>query len=90
MLWDPVSLNTVKPFFVCVCQAGRTEAVSEELVDSDARALYEAGEQRKGTDCSVFIDILTTRSAPHLRKGQLVLMSYSMASTACYRPSYCL
>uniref|UniRef100_A0A667X127 Annexin n=1 Tax=Myripristis murdjan TaxID=586833 RepID=A0A667X127_9TELE len=42
--------------------------VSEELVDSDARALYEAGERRKGTDCSVFIDILTTRSAPHLRK----------------------
>uniref|UniRef100_A0A8C8K2V4 Annexin n=1 Tax=Oncorhynchus tshawytscha TaxID=74940 RepID=A0A8C8K2V4_ONCTS len=31
-------------------------------------ALYEAGEKRKGTDCSVFIDILTTRSASQLRQ----------------------
>ncbi|KAG7247645.1 hypothetical protein CRUP_037132, partial [Coryphaenoides rupestris] len=31
-------------------------------------ALYAAGEQRKGTDASVFIDILTSRSALHLRK----------------------
>lgn len=52
-------------------QAGRTEGVSEQLIDSDARALYEAGEGRKGTDCAVFIDILTTRSALHLRKGKL-------------------
>ncbi|KAG7257534.1 hypothetical protein CRUP_010348 [Coryphaenoides rupestris] len=39
-----------------------------KLADSDARALYAAGEQRKGTDASVFIDILTSRSALHLRK----------------------
>uniref|UniRef100_A0A6Q2XD12 Annexin n=1 Tax=Esox lucius TaxID=8010 RepID=A0A6Q2XD12_ESOLU len=32
------------------------------------KTLYEAGEKRKGTDCSVFIDILTTRSAPQLRQ----------------------
>ncbi|XP_056145963.1 annexin A1a [Lampris incognitus] len=51
-----------------LCKAGRTDGVNDELADSDARALYEAGEQRKGTDSSVFIDILTTRSAPHLRK----------------------
>lgn len=50
-------------------QASRTEGVSEQLIDSDARALYEAGEGRKGKDCSVFIEILTTRSAAHLRKG---------------------
>ncbi|KAF0033481.1 hypothetical protein F2P81_013547 [Scophthalmus maximus] len=49
-------------------KASRTEGVSEQLVDSDARALYEAGEGRKGKDCSVFIEILITRSAPHLRK----------------------
>lgn len=51
-------------------QAGRTEGVAEQLVDSDARALYEAGEGRKGKDCSVFIEILTTRSAQHLRRGE--------------------
>ncbi|XP_031696499.1 annexin A1-like [Anarrhichthys ocellatus] len=38
------------------------------MVDSDARALYEAGEGRKGNNSSVFIEILTNRSAPHLRK----------------------
>ncbi|MEQ2182491.1 hypothetical protein GOODEAATRI_022840 [Goodea atripinnis] len=50
-------------------RAGRTEGISEQLIDSDARTLYEAGEGRKGKDCSAFIDILTSRSAPHLRKG---------------------
>uniref|UniRef100_A0A667X1T6 Annexin n=1 Tax=Myripristis murdjan TaxID=586833 RepID=A0A667X1T6_9TELE len=63
--WMSLALKLPSVF---VSQASRTEGVSEELVDSDARALYEAGERRKGTDCSVFIDILTTRSAPHLRK----------------------
>ncbi|XP_058493140.1 annexin A1a [Solea solea] len=51
---------------LALCKAGRTEGVVEQLVDSDARALYEAGEGRKGKDCSAFIEILTTRSAPHL------------------------
>ncbi|KAK5599130.1 Annexin A1 [Crenichthys baileyi] len=51
-----------------LCKAGRTEGISEQLIDSDARTLYEAGEGRKGKDCSAFIDILTSRSAPHLRK----------------------
>ncbi len=59
---------------VTVClsssQAGRTEGVCEQLIDSDARALYEAGEGRKGKDSSVFIEILTSRSAPHLRQGE--------------------
>uniref|UniRef100_A0A7N6A4D3 Annexin n=1 Tax=Anabas testudineus TaxID=64144 RepID=A0A7N6A4D3_ANATE len=53
---------------LALCKASRTEGVSEQLVDSDARALYQAGEARKGTDCSVFIEIFTTRSAAHLRK----------------------
>lgn len=42
--------------------------VNEELVDNDARKLYEAGERKKGTDVNVFIDILTTRSHQHLRR----------------------
>ncbi|XP_075067086.1 annexin A1-like [Mixophyes fleayi] len=42
--------------------------VNEELVDNDARALYEAGEKRKGTDLAVFINILCTRSPNHLQK----------------------
>ncbi|XP_053779718.1 annexin A1 [Desmodus rotundus] len=42
--------------------------INEDLVDSDARALYEAGEKRKGTDVNVFHTILTTRGYPHLRR----------------------
>uniref|UniRef100_A0A7M4FUN4 Annexin n=2 Tax=Crocodylus porosus TaxID=8502 RepID=A0A7M4FUN4_CROPO len=42
--------------------------VTDDLADNDARALYEAGEKRKGTDMNVFITILTTRSYPHLRR----------------------
>ncbi|MED6265786.1 Annexin A1, partial [Characodon lateralis] len=53
---------------LALCKAGRTEGINEQLIDSDARTLYEAGEGRKGKDCSAFIDILTSRSAPHLRK----------------------
>ncbi|XP_030593411.1 annexin A1a [Archocentrus centrarchus] len=53
---------------ISLCKAARTEGVCEQLIDSDARALYEAGEGRKGKDCSVFIDILTSRSAIHLRQ----------------------
>ncbi|KAM6106054.1 LOW QUALITY PROTEIN: annexin A1 [Pterocles gutturalis] len=42
--------------------------VNDELADNDARALYEAGEKRKGTDINVFVTILATRSYPHLRR----------------------
>ncbi|XP_040212241.1 annexin A1-like [Rana temporaria] len=42
--------------------------VNDEQADNDARALYEAGEKRKGTDTSVFINILSSRSFPQLQK----------------------
>lgn len=70
-LEDDIKSDTGGDFraaLLALCKASRTEGVSEQLVDSDARALYEAGEGRKGTDASAFIEILTSRSAPHLRK----------------------
>uniref|UniRef100_U3FXH4 Annexin n=1 Tax=Micrurus fulvius TaxID=8637 RepID=U3FXH4_MICFL len=51
--------------------------VNEELVDNDARKLYEAGERKKGTDVNVFIDILTSRSSTHLRRVFKRYQSYS-------------
>uniref|UniRef100_A0AAQ6A6G3 Annexin n=1 Tax=Amphiprion ocellaris TaxID=80972 RepID=A0AAQ6A6G3_AMPOC len=56
--------------------------VCEQLIDSDARSLYEAGEGRKGKDCSVFIDILTSRSGPHLRKVFERYSKYSKVDVA--------
>ncbi|XP_078531904.1 annexin A1-like [Lissotriton helveticus] len=51
--------------------------VNEELVDSDARALYDAGERKKGTDINAFINILTSRSCAHLRKVFQKYATYS-------------
>ncbi|XP_046519845.1 annexin A1, partial [Equus quagga] len=51
--------------------------VNDDLADSDARALYEAGERRKGTDVNVFNTILTTRSYPHLRRVFQMYTKYS-------------
>uniref|UniRef100_A0A671P6T1 Annexin n=1 Tax=Sinocyclocheilus anshuiensis TaxID=1608454 RepID=A0A671P6T1_9TELE len=45
-------------------------------------ALYEAGEKRKGTDCGVFIDILTSRNACHLRKVFQLYSKYSKVDVA--------
>ncbi|XP_045858871.1 LOW QUALITY PROTEIN: annexin A1-like [Meles meles] len=42
--------------------------LNDHLADTDARALYEAGERRKGTHVYVFLTILTTRAYPHLRQ----------------------
>ncbi|XP_044128933.1 annexin A1-like [Bufo gargarizans] len=51
--------------------------VNDELVDNDARALYEAGEKRKGTDVPVLINILTLRSYSHLQRVFQRYRSYS-------------
>jgi len=45
----------------------RDENVRPELIDSDAEALYKAGEGKWGTDESTFIEILTTRSWEHIK-----------------------
>uniref|UniRef100_A0A8C1MQ11 Annexin n=1 Tax=Cyprinus carpio TaxID=7962 RepID=A0A8C1MQ11_CYPCA len=65
-------------------KATRSEdkVVQEELADKDARALYEAGEKRKGTDCGVFIDILTSRNACHLRRVFQLYSKYSKVDVA--------
>ncbi|XP_051924635.1 annexin A1a [Hippocampus zosterae] len=65
-----------------LCKANRTEGVCEQLIDSDARSLYEAGEGKKGKDCSVFIEILTVRSAPHLREVFQRYSKYSKVDVA--------
>ncbi|XP_062874274.1 annexin A1a isoform X2 [Trichomycterus rosablanca] len=67
-----------------LCKGTRSEdrTVQEDQADRDARALYEAGEKRKGTDCAVFIDILTNRSAPHLRKVFEMYSKYSKVDVA--------
>ncbi|KAM8960322.1 annexin A1-like [Pelodytes ibericus] len=64
---------------VALAKGDRSEdtRVNEELVDSDARALYEAGEKRKGTDVSTLISILTTRSTAHLRMVFQTYQKYS-------------
>lgn len=55
---------------LALCKAQRKEdtRVDEDAADNDARALYEAGERRKGTDVNMFIEILTSRNFEHLRK----------------------
>ncbi|XP_056091205.1 annexin A1a [Rhinichthys klamathensis goyatoka] len=69
---------------LALCKAVRSEdkVVQDDLADKDARALYEAGEKRKGTDCAVFIDILTTRNAPQLRKIFQQYAKYSKVDVA--------
>ncbi|XP_036454242.1 annexin A1a [Colossoma macropomum] len=86
-LEDDIKSDTSGDFrnaLLALCKAARSEdkTVNEDLADKDARALYEAGEKRKGTDCAVFIDILTTRSAPQLRKVFQQYQKYSKVDVA--------
>ncbi|MCJ8735933.1 hypothetical protein PDJAM_G00253130 [Pangasius djambal] len=46
-------------------------------IDEDARALYEAGVKRKGTDVKTWISIMSERSVPHLQKVFDRYKSYS-------------
>ncbi|XP_030069459.1 annexin A6 isoform X1 [Microcaecilia unicolor] len=58
-----------KKMLVVLLQGTREEddVVSEDLVQQDAKDLYEAGEQKWGTDEAQFIYILGSRSSLHLR-----------------------
>ncbi|KAL7980322.1 hypothetical protein Chor_014651 [Crotalus horridus] len=51
--------------------------VDFELIDQDARDLYDAGVKRKGTDVPKWINIMTERSTPHLQKVFERYKSYS-------------
>ncbi|XP_023673346.2 annexin A2b isoform X1 [Paramormyrops kingsleyae] len=54
-----------------------SSVVDYEKIDMDARALYEAGVKRKGTDVATWISIMTERSVPHLQKVFERYKSYS-------------
>uniref|UniRef100_A0A8C4ZAH1 Annexin n=1 Tax=Gadus morhua TaxID=8049 RepID=A0A8C4ZAH1_GADMO len=54
-----------------------SNVVDYEQIDHDARALYEAGVKRKGTDVVTWIAIMSERSVPHLQKVFDRYTSYS-------------
>ncbi|XP_063065758.1 uncharacterized protein LOC134457712 [Engraulis encrasicolus] len=69
---------------LALCKADRCEDVdiSDSVAKSDAKALHEAGENKMGTDTSVFIDIFTSRSEPQLHKVFKYYGRYSEVSLA--------
>ncbi|GAB0194029.1 annexin A2 [Grus japonensis] len=54
-----------------------SSVIDYELIDQDARELYDAGVKRKGTDVPKWINIMTERSVPHLQKVFERYKSYS-------------
>ncbi|XP_045075026.1 annexin A2 isoform X2 [Coregonus clupeaformis] len=65
---------------LALVQAKRAEpssVVDYEKIDEDARALYDAGVKRKGTDVATWISIMSERSVPHLQKVFDRYKSYS-------------
>ncbi|XP_052004496.1 annexin A2b [Xyrauchen texanus] len=56
---------------LALVQAKRNEpsnVVDYEKIDNDARALYDAGVKRKGTDVITWISVFSERSVPHMQK----------------------
>uniref|UniRef100_A0A3P9A9V1 Annexin n=2 Tax=Esox lucius TaxID=8010 RepID=A0A3P9A9V1_ESOLU len=69
-----------RTLLLALVQAKRDEPsniVDYEKIDDDARALYEAGVKRKGTDVATWISIMSERSVPHLQKVFDRYKSYS-------------
>ncbi|XP_037623737.1 annexin A2-like [Sebastes umbrosus] len=58
-------------------RAEPSSLVDYEKIDLDARALFEAGVNTKGTDVPTWITIMSERSVPHLQKVFQRYKSYS-------------
>ncbi|XP_061574602.1 annexin A5b [Cololabis saira] len=66
---------------VILLQANRQTGIQQGNLESDAQALFKAGEEKFGTDEQSFVTILGNRSAEHLRKvfeGYMKLSGYEM------------
>ncbi|XP_030583827.1 annexin A5b isoform X2 [Archocentrus centrarchus] len=66
---------------VILLQANRQTGIQAETIESDAQALFKAGEEKFGTDEQAFVTILGNRSAEHLRKvfdAYMKLSGYEM------------
>ncbi|KAJ3614102.1 hypothetical protein NHX12_017678 [Muraenolepis orangiensis] len=57
-----------KRLLVILLQASRQQGIQHNTIESDAQALFKAGEENYGTDEQAFVTILGNRSAEHLRK----------------------
>lgn len=68
-----------KKILLALAEGNRSEDthINEQLADADAKALYDAGEKRKGTELSTFIEILTRRSFPQLQRTFKLYSKYS-------------
>uniref|UniRef100_A0A7N4PTY6 Annexin n=1 Tax=Sarcophilus harrisii TaxID=9305 RepID=A0A7N4PTY6_SARHA len=69
-----------RKLMVALAKGKRAEdgsVIDYELIDQDARELYDAGVKRKGTDVPKWISIMTERSVCHLQKVFERYKSYS-------------
>uniref|UniRef100_A0A2K6FNX1 Annexin n=1 Tax=Propithecus coquereli TaxID=379532 RepID=A0A2K6FNX1_PROCO len=69
-----------RKLMVALAKGRRAEdgsVIDYELIDQDARDLYDAGVKRKGTDVPKWISIMTERSVCHLQKVFDRYKSYS-------------
>uniref|UniRef100_A0A8C6HY62 Annexin n=1 Tax=Mus spicilegus TaxID=10103 RepID=A0A8C6HY62_MUSSI len=69
-----------RKLMVALAKGRRAEdgsVIDYELIDQDARELYDAGVKRKGTDVPKWISIMTERSVCHLQKVFERYKSYS-------------
>ncbi|KAM7009144.1 annexin A5b isoform 1-T1 [Tautogolabrus adspersus] len=57
-----------KRLLVILLQANKQTGVQQGNIESDAQALFKAGEEKFGTDEQLFVTILGNRSAEHLRQ----------------------
>jgi len=65
-----------KKIFINILKAARDEStnVDDKRAETDAQALYDAGEKRWGTDEDKFIEIFTQRSYPHLARTYYLII----------------